>query len=269
MDKKKDIYWQGMIYVGYECDHAFGTGRDFTEYLNTLPSYPVHGNHSFTDGQTVVEGKDYSVKQDMAFGLGEPPEIYAVAIPLSSASEQGEKQTNWDADKNPLYKALQEICFLFPEYHKAKEIATKAMAAYKYPSLTGKVTLDSTPPPAANPLHQGWKDKLLSRIMNWDADRTKSNYDKIENLIESLITHQGERERGWTINNQEQVKTGSEVIKSKEEIYQSYVCNVCQQNDYTYTDAAIEAMEEYASQFTTPTKEAGTISNISQQGEQC
>ncbi len=58
-------------------------------------------------------------------------------------------ETNWDADENELYKALQEICFLFSEYHKAKEIATKAMAKYKYPGLTGNITtLDSPPTPA-------------------------------------------------------------------------------------------------------------------------
>lgn len=70
----------------------------------------------------------------------------ALTHPTQGEDKREEGGTNWDADNHPLYIALQEIVFLFSEYHKAKEIATKAMAKYKYPDLTGPVTLSTTPP---------------------------------------------------------------------------------------------------------------------------
>lgn len=56
--------------------------------------------------------------------------------------EQGEG-TNWDADSRPLYQALQQIVFLFSEYHEAKSIANKAMGKFKYPHLKGTIIAHS------------------------------------------------------------------------------------------------------------------------------
>lgn len=102
-NETKDIYWQGKIY------HTSGKGEimnrsEYMAWLNTFPSFPVHGKHLFTDGQLVVNGIDYEVK----------PKSFSdrqlVAVPLSvrttAVAIQSSNRGEGESDKKELYDFL-------------------------------------------------------------------------------------------------------------------------------------------------------------------
>lgn len=64
---------------------------------------------------------------------------YIKDIPYSNIEWLDESPSTPSGEAEELAKALEQIVFLFSEYHEAKSIATKALAKYKYPTLTNQI----------------------------------------------------------------------------------------------------------------------------------
>lgn len=74
----RDVYFEGRIYtrtnrpVNYEFsnmpDYRTWVHESYKKYLDTLPSVELVGPHSFTNGQEVVEGKDYEISYEINKG---------------------------------------------------------------------------------------------------------------------------------------------------------------------------------------------------------
>lgn len=62
------MYYYGRIYKNFEPHSGLLLISD-SEYLSQFTSYPVYGLHSFAIDQTVVEGVDYILHNDMGLDV--------------------------------------------------------------------------------------------------------------------------------------------------------------------------------------------------------
>lgn len=82
-----DIYFEGRIYQGVEHNTIFDTTSAPHQQINILKSYSfvvLTGPHSFTNGQEVVEGKDYEVQEKE----GHPDSLWAVSKVAAAIDKQ-------------------------------------------------------------------------------------------------------------------------------------------------------------------------------------
>lgn len=120
----KDIYFDGMIYVGVgepesqwmfrEVKCLCNSCKEYdANYLAGLTNYPVQGNHSFKDGQTIVEGIDYELdfaEDSLDLNADKNGNNWTkVAIPLPSLSDAGREDAKEDLVQKNIDFAAERV----------------------------------------------------------------------------------------------------------------------------------------------------------------